>query len=437
MLLLAGESGPHLRPQLLGDVLWGAERGDAALGSPSSAACKAPAQGRSCRRAKRRRSCSRATISSPDSPPAATPRTLDQKLSRPRRGAPEPGPGNTSRLFAGALTVSRRFLGLRHAGPRGVPRVRSAVSGPPRSHRSRLERSGPPPEHARPARRGPQLAPARPNPAPRMGDGEPTPAGLHEPLLRPARYRQDAVGLPARAAVRVRGLQDRPVDDRLEIHRGDRKEPEPGLRPGRAPRLDPVLRRGRLALRQAHPRRRRPRPVREPGGQLPPPAHRGVRRGRHPGFEPAGEHRRRVSAPVPLGGTVPDAPRARAVAHLARIDAGQSRARTGTRPGAHGRAARAVGRHDRQRSAVRGAAGAGARRRNHSRPGRRRRNSPGTAKGGDARSSGERQKRLSTDCADDADFKTEDEADSVLSNRLFVDLLTSGFLICPICKICG
>ena len=79
------------------------------------------------------------------------------------------------------------------------------------------------------------------------------------------------------------------------------------LRQGRAQGLDPLLRRGGRAVRQADRGPRRPRQVRQPGGRLPPPAHRELRRAGDPRDQPARQRRRGVPAALPGLGELPDA----------------------------------------------------------------------------------------------------------------------------------
>ena len=100
-------------------------------------------------------------------------------------------------------------------------------------------------------------------------------------------------------------LSDRPVQGRFEVHRRDREEPRPAVRPGSAQGLDPVLRRGRRALRQAHRRARRPRQVRQPGGRVPPPTDREPPRAGDPRNQPAWPHRRGLPAALPVRSQLP------------------------------------------------------------------------------------------------------------------------------------
>ena len=76
----------------------------------------------------------------------------------------------------------------------------------------------------------------------------------------------------------ARPVQDRPVRRRQQVHRGDREEPVAHLHRGANEQRDPVLRRGRCAVRQAHAGARRPRPLRQHGDQLLAAADGGVRR---------------------------------------------------------------------------------------------------------------------------------------------------------------
>ena len=75
--------------------------------------------------------------------------------------------------------------------------------------------------------------------------------GRHRAVRRPVRHRQDDGGRDHRPRAGSRPLQDRPVGRRQQVHRRDREEPRAHLRRGRERQRDPVLRRGRRAVRQA------------------------------------------------------------------------------------------------------------------------------------------------------------------------------------------
>ena len=81
-------------------------------------------------------------------------------------------------------------------------------------------------------------------------------------------------------------VPDRPGRRGEQVHRRDGEEPPTGFRQRRAERGDPVLRRGRCPLRQAHRGEGRPRPLRQHRDQLPAAADGGVRGPGHPGHQP-------------------------------------------------------------------------------------------------------------------------------------------------------
>jgi len=122
-----------------------------------------------------------------------------------------------------------------------------------------------------------------------------------------------------------RAVPRRPRDRRVEVHRRDREEPRPHLRRRRGLQRDPLLRRGRRAVRQALRRLRRPRPLREHRGRLPAPEDGGLRGRGHPRDELPLEHRRRVPAPPGLRHRLPVPGGRRPAAHL-----GAAAARPGT-----------------------------------------------------------------------------------------------------------
>ena len=82
---------------------------------------------------------------------------------------------------------------------------------------------------------------------------------------------------------------------------------------------DPLLRRGRRALRQALRGERRARPLRQHRGRLPAAEDGGLRGRGHAGHEPAPQHRRRVPAPHRLRDRLPVPRAGRPRAHLAQL----------------------------------------------------------------------------------------------------------------------
>jgi len=66
------------------------------------------------------------------------------------------------------------------------------------------------------------------------------------------RYRQDAGGGHPRRRTRPAVVSGRSGGGSQQIHRRDREEPGPSVRPGRGTRRDPAVRRGRRAAGQAH-----------------------------------------------------------------------------------------------------------------------------------------------------------------------------------------
>ena len=96
-----------------------------------------------------------------------------------------------------------------------------------------------------------------------------------------------------------------------QVHRGDREEPRPHLRRRRRLQRDPVLRRGRRAVRQALGGLGRPRPLREHRGRLPAAEDGGLRGRGHPRHELPAQHRRRVPAPPGLRRSTSRSPRPR------------------------------------------------------------------------------------------------------------------------------
>ena len=76
---------------------------------------------------------------------------------------------------------------------------------------------------------------------------------------------------------------------------------------GRVQELDSVFRRGRCLFRQTDAGGGFPRSLRQPGNQLPAPAHRKFPRRRHSHLESQDQHRRRVPAPVSIRDLFSDA----------------------------------------------------------------------------------------------------------------------------------
>ena len=111
----------------------------------------------------------------------------------------------------------------------------------------------------------------------------------------------------------ARPLPDRSLRGRQQVHRRDREEPAHRVRRGRGRRRDPVVRRGRRAVRQAQRGQRQPRPLRQHRGQLPAAADGGLPRSGDPGHQRQGDARHGVPAtaavrrrlPVPWQGGAP------------------------------------------------------------------------------------------------------------------------------------
>ena len=162
---------------------------------------------------------------------------------------------------------------------------------------------------------------------------------LGDAVTRPGRavlgavgHRQDAGRRDRRRRARPGPLQARPVGGRQQVHRRDREEPRPGLRRRQGRQRRALLRRGRLAVRQALRGARRPRPLRQHRGVLPPAAPRGLRRARDAGDELREEHRRRVPAPTARPHRVHDPRRVGAQGDLGAQPAGRRTARRRRRP---------------------------------------------------------------------------------------------------------
>ena len=205
--------------------------------------------------ARLRRRATRATwrrsSASPSARSSRPPRS--PALAAAGRGAEVPGPADLD-------------LGARQASSSPAGRAR-------RPHPARL-RLG------RPRRAGASRAscyvhqrlPAPPRPrAVRLGlreDGR-AHAGAQGAVRRRLRHGQDDGRPGARRRARAGDLPRRPRHRRLQVHRGDGEEPRPHLRRRGGLQRDPVLRRGRRAVRQALGGRRLARPLREHRGRLP------------------------------------------------------------------------------------------------------------------------------------------------------------------------
>ena len=103
------------------------------------------------------------------------------------------------------------------------------------------------------------------------------------------------------------------------------------LQRGRERQRDPVLRRGRRAVRQALRGARLPRPLRQHRDRLPAAADGGVRGRRHPGHQPAPEHGRGVRPAAALRRRVPLPRRRAARPHLGAAVPRRGRPRPGHR----------------------------------------------------------------------------------------------------------
>ena len=157
-------------------------------------------------------------------------------------------------------------LGARHASSSRLGELASQLDAALQLDRPRAPR--PPARDARLDLGVP--APPRPR-AHRVGLREDRRAhpGPEGPVRRRVGHRQDDGRRGARRRARPRAVPRRPRHDRLEVHRGDREEPRPHLRGRHGLQRDPVLRRGRRAVRQALRRLRRARPLRQHRGRLP------------------------------------------------------------------------------------------------------------------------------------------------------------------------
>ena len=153
-----------------------------------------------------------------------------------------------------------------------------------------------------------QRLPAPPRPrAVRVGlreDRRPHP-GAEGAVRRRVRHRQDDVGAGARRRARAGDVPRRPRHDRVEVHRRDREEPRPHLQRRRGLQRDPVLRRGRRAVRQALGDLGLARPLREHRGRLPAAEDGGLPRRGDPRDELPAQHRRRVRPPAGLRDRLP------------------------------------------------------------------------------------------------------------------------------------
>ena len=128
------------------------------------------------------------------------------------------------------------------------------------------------------------------------GQAAPGP-GHQRAVLRAQRDRQDHGRRGAGRRPGPRPVPDRPVRRGQQVHRRDREEPPPGVRRRRVRWGDPVLRRGRRAVRQALGGQGQPRPLRQHRDQLPAAADGGL-----PGPGRAGhQHEGPLSTPPSCG----------------------------------------------------------------------------------------------------------------------------------------
>ena len=202
---------------------------------------------------------------------------------------------------AGAAALAARF----RIGPGIIERVVTQVaapahrpSGASRGRRRRRARPRRAPAHRRPARQGRDpRRPARPLGAGRAArrharqhprvhrPRQPPPHRVRELGLRAAGWRPSRgltalfYGPPGTGKTMVAGviarelgaraLPGRPLAHHLEVDRRDREEPGRGVRRRRGRPGDAAVRRGRLAVRQAHRGQVVGRSLRQPRGQLP------------------------------------------------------------------------------------------------------------------------------------------------------------------------
>ena len=250
---------------------------------------------------------------------------LDRPDPRGRGGLPAGRGGPRRRAARTARAGSGRAPGLLLA----AGRARDSDTG--RLHLGRPRRARAPARAAELDQRLP--APPRPR-AVGVGlreDGCPH-AGAEGAVRGRVRHRQDDVGPGARCRARAGDVPRRPRHGRVEVHRRDREEPRPHLQRRRGLQRDPVLRRGRRAVRQALGDLGLARPLREHRGRLPAAEDGGLPGRGDPRNELPPQHRRRVRAPARLRDRLP-VPRGRGPrAHLGAGAArhGADRARTST-----------------------------------------------------------------------------------------------------------
>ena len=223
---------------------------------------------------------------------------LDRPDRRGRRGQPD----RRALARRDAPDAADLDLGARYASVSSARRARRAAGrrvplGGPRPARAparaaALDLRLPPPPRPRALRLG-LRAHRRPH------------AGAEGPVRGRVRHRQDDGRAGARRRARPGPLPRRPRHGRLQVHRGDREEPRADLQRRRRLQRDPLLRRGRRAVRQALRGLRLARPLRQHRGRLPAPADGGVPRRRDPRDELQAQHRRRVHPPARLRGRLP------------------------------------------------------------------------------------------------------------------------------------
>ena len=230
---------------------------------------------------------------------------LDRADPRRRRG--ERDRGAVARR-AGARRPRDLDLGARHASSSRLGELATRLEPGLRLGRPRAPRAP-----ARPAAVDLRLpAPPRPR-ALRVGlrgDRLAHP-GAEGAVRRRVGDRQDDGRAGARRRARARPVPRRPRDDRLEVHRGDREEPRADLHRRRRLERDPVLRRGRRAVRQALRGVGLARPLRQHRGRLPAAADGGLPGRRDPRHQLPPQHRRRVRAAARLRRSTSRSPRRR------------------------------------------------------------------------------------------------------------------------------